>query len=405
MNQLWFTEKDIRRRWSEVKRFFWEELEHQTRHVHLPEADPPLAGKRFLEEALKIEQEEQLGAGWHRRSGGRRDQANGFYLRKLVTSLGVISDLMVPRSRRGVYRSQILGRYRRRPAHFDRWVQEAFVLGLSTRRTAQLVKELLGVAVLSASGVSRLVKSLRSECLAYQHRPLKDRYQFLLLDGFCVNIRGAVRRPYTLLFALGITITGEKEILGFVAVPSEKAIHTQAFLEDLRQRGLKGQKLALIVHDGASGLAEAAAWVFPHVPRQHCCVHKLCNLSDRIQNHTHRKALMQEAGSIYQAQDLTTAVLRAQRFQQRWAPLEPKAVRLFMRNLDHTLTFYHSPQRWWPTLKSTNPLERILREVRRRVRLVDSFRDQISCQAVIYGIIKNLRLIPGDAPNSITQES
>jgi transposase-like protein len=395
MNQLWFTEKDIRLRWSEVKRFFWEELEHQTRHVQ----------KRFLEEVLKIEREEQLGAGWHRRSGGRRDQGNGFYLRDLVTSLGVISGLMVPRSRRGVYRSQVIERYRRRAPDFDHWVQEAFVLGLSTRRTAQLVKELLGVAVLSPSSVSQLLKTLRCECLEYQRRPLADRYRFLFLDGFCVNIRGAVRRPYTLLFALGITITGEKEILGFVAVPSEKAIHTQAFLEDLRQRGLNGQKLELIVHDGASGLAEAAAWVFPYVPRQHCCVHKLRNLSDRIQDHTHRKALMQEASSIYQAPNLTTAVLRAQSFQEHWATLEPKALRLFMRNLDDTLTFYHSPQRWWPTLKSTNPLERILREVRRRVRLVDSFRDQISCQAIIYGIIKNLRLIPGDAPNTITQES
>jgi putative transposase len=395
MNQLWFTEKDIRRRWSEVKRFFWEELEHQARH----------AQKRFLEEVLKIEREEQLGAGWHRRSGGRRDQGNGFYLRDLVTSLGVISGLMVPRSRRGVYRSQVLERYRRRAPDFDRWVQEAFVLGLSTRRASRLVKELLGVAVLSPSSVSQLLKTLRCECLEYQRRPLADRYRFLFLDGFCVNIRGAVRRPYTLLFALGITITGEKEILGFVAVPSEKAIHTQAFLEDLRQRGLKGQKLELIVHDGASGLAEASAWVFPRVPRQNCSVHKLRNLSGHIQDHAHRKALMRDARSIYKAPNLTTAVLRAQRFQQRWAPLEPRAVQLFMRNLDGTLIFYHFPRRWWKTLKSTNPLERTLRELRRRARLVDSFRDQISCHTIIYGVIKNLNLIPGGAPNAITQQS
>jgi len=395
MNPLWFTERDIRRRWTEIKGFFWEEIDHQTRW----------AQKHFLEQLLRLEREEQLGAGWHQRGRGRRDQANGHYARDLVTSVGLISRLMVPRSRRGVYRSRILERYRRRPAHFDRWVQQVFILGLSTRRTVRVLEQLLGVRAVSATTVSRVVQKLQHACQAYHRRPLADRFAFLYLDGFAVPIRGAVRQPQIILFALGMTTSGEREVVGFRVVRSEKTIHAQAFLQDLYNRGLVGARLQLVIHDGSTALAEAASWIFPHAQQQRCCVHKLRNLADRVHHSAHRRPLMQQASAIYQAPDRVAAVARARQFQQRWTPHEPHAVRLFLKNFDDTLVFYAFDRHWWSRLKSTNLLERLLREVRRRVRLVDSFRDETSCQTIVYGILQSLHLVPGEHPNTITQNS
>jgi len=395
MNQLWFTERDLRRRWAEIKGFFWQEIEEQTRG----------AQKQLLEQLLRIEREEHVGAGWHQRGRERRDWANGFYTRDLVTSVGVISRLMVPRSRRGVYHSEILERYRRRSAHFDRFVQRLFVLGLSTRRVSRVLSQLLGQSVLSAATVSRVVGQLRQSCQAFHRRPLANRFAFLFLDGFSVPIRGAGKRPYTILFALGLTISGQREMLGFRIVPAEKTIHAQAFLQDLCNRGLVGQSLQLIIHDGSAALAEAAAWIFPQVLQQRCCVHKLRNLADRIRRSAHRKAMMQQAAAVYRAPNRDAAVARARAFRRRWEALEPHAVRLFLTDCDDTLVFYQFDQRWWPTLKSTNPLERQLREVRRRVRPIDAFRDELSCGAIVYGILQSMNLVPGENSTRITQKS
>ena len=396
MNPLWFTERDLRRRWAEIKGFFWQEIDEQTRG----------AQKQLLEQLLRIEREEHVGAGWHQRGRGRRDWANGYYCRDLVTSVGVISRLMVPRSRRGVYQSEILERYRRRSAHFDRFVQRMFVLGLSTRRVSRVIAQLLGQTVLSATTVSHVVQQLRQSCQAFHRRALTDRFAFLYLDGFSVPIRGAAKRPYTILFALGLTASGEREMLGFRIVPAEKTIHAQAFLQDLYNRGLVGSSLQLIIHDGAAALAEAAAWIFPHVLQQGCCVHKLRNLADRIRHSAHRRAMTYgQASAIYQAPHRQAAVARARAFRQRWEPLEPHAVRLFLANLDDTLIFYQFDRRWWLTIKSTNLLERQLREVRRRVRPIDAFRDETSCDTIVYGILQSMDLVPGEHSIKITQNS
>lgn len=316
-----------------------------------------------------------------------------------------MSRLMVPRSRRGVYRSRILERYRRRPSHFDRWVQQVFILGLSTRRTARVLEQLLGVRALSAPNVSRVVQELHRACQAYHRRPLTDRFAFLYLEGFTVPIRGAVRQPQTILFALGMTLSGEREVVGFRVVRSEKTIHAQAFLQDLYNRGLMGAPLQLVIHDGSAALAEATSWIFPRVPQQRCCVHKLRNLADRVRHSVYRRPLMHQASAIYQAPDRATAVARARQFQQRWAPHEPQAVRLFLKDFDDTLVFYLFDRHWWNRIKSTNILERLLREVRRRVRLVDSFRDETSCQTIVYGILQSRKLVPGGPHLTITQNS
>ena len=167
-----------------------------------------------------------------------------------------------------------------------------------------------------------------------------------------------------------MTAKGEKEVIDFKVVSSEKTIHCQSFLQRLYNRGLEGKNLKLIICDGSPGLVEAISWVYPEVKRQDCSVHKLRNLSKYINNKkAHRKELYQDAKIVYEAEGRMEAIDKIGSFVQKWQLKEPKAVKNFIANIDDSLTFYEFDQSLWGFLKSTNPLESYLREARRRVWL------------------------------------
>ena len=379
MKELKFGDKNIRLRWGGVKEYFWEYLEERTKAVV----------RRLLEEGLRVEMDYQLGVGKYRRDPGRRDWRNGYYARDLITSLGVISSFLVPRSRKGVYRSQILERYRRRTSSFDHAVKEMFVLGLSTRRTEEFLKVFFGEGILSPQGVSRVFRKVEEELKGFREREISDDYVYLFSDGFGVTIRQAFKRPYTVLFALGVTGDGKKEVIDFKVVSSEKTIYCQSFLQSLYNRGLEGKNLELVICDGSPGLVEAISWIYPKVKRQNCSVHKLRNISKYIKNKkAHRRDLYRDASAVYKAKGYMDAIDRIETFIHQWQSKEPKAVKNFITSIDDTLRFFEFEKNLWSFLKSTNPLESYLKEIRRRVRLVDSFRDERSCETLIFALVK-----------------
>ena len=127
-----------------------------------------------------------------------------------------------------------------------------------------------GKRVLSPQAVSLIFRKVEEELKSYRERRLSDDYVYLFLDGFSVTLRRAFKRPYTILFALGVTGEGEKEVIDFKVVSSEKTIPCQSFLQRLYNRGLEGKNLKLIICDGSPGLVEAINWVYPEVKRQDC---------------------------------------------------------------------------------------------------------------------------------------
>ena len=374
MVNLWFTEKDLRYRWSEVKQIFWEEWDDQLR----------LLGRRLLEESLRVERSVGIGAGPYERSDRRRDQSNGYYSRDVICKLGVLSKVLVPRSRHGVYRSQILERYRRFGGDFDRQILKTFTLGLATRRVEEFFTGFFGECGFSSQTVSNILKTVSYELGQYHSRTLSDDIRYLYLDGFRVTIRSAFRRKYTVLFALAEYADGRLEVIDFRAVPSEKGIYWQAFLDDLYRRGLKGSALKLVVTDGALGLIEAVRMVYGFAPLQVCWIHRQRNLVKHLRHRSHRKEICDNATAIFKAGSRNKALLAIRRFQQKWLPIEPRAVKIFIQDIDLSLTFYDQPKRLWSRLASNNIIERFHREIRRRVRLIDSFRDEHSCERIIY---------------------
>jgi transposase-like protein len=167
--ELWFTEKDIRQRWSEVKGKFWEEFEEKMN----------LAAKLILEKCLRAERSLSIGAGHYRRSKERLDQSNGYYSRNVVCKLGVLTGVLFPRSRRGVYKSQILKKYKRFGGDFDRYILKMFTLGLSTRRVEEFFVRFFGERAFSSQTVSEILREVDGELREFHKRPLSDKVSYL----------------------------------------------------------------------------------------------------------------------------------------------------------------------------------------------------------------------------------
>lgn len=380
MKELHFTVKDIRQRRAECKRLFWEGVGAASKE----------AVRKALEEGLNWEVREQLRVGWYERSGARRDWRNGYTERGLRTRWGEIEKLRVPRSRKGTYRSLLVEKYARWSGGLDRLVEQAVMEGLSVRRTERLLHSWYGRALCSASAISAVVKKLTAAVSAFHRRPLTDDFVYLFLDGFSTRIRHAFKRPYTTLVAWGMKADGATELIDFQVATSEKGIFCLSLLESFYQRGLTGKNLRLIVIDGAEGFAEAASWIYGRIPQQECTVHRMRNVSKYLKGSKNRKAVTQEAKTVFTAASRTEAIQRAKQFVWRWRIIEPRAVKCFARNLDASLTFYDQPQKLWSRLRSTNLLERRLREFRRRIRLVDSFPDIPTAERWLYGIARRI---------------
>ena len=377
---LWFTQRDLRYRWAEVEKFFWEEYEGQLQ----------LLGKRLLEESLKVEQQHLVGADHYQRSSNRRCYRNGYYTRNVVWKLGVLSKVLIPRTRTGDYQSAILDRYRRFGGGFDRYILQLFTLGLSTRRVERFFTEFFGEYGLGAQTVSDILKRVSGDLHDYRTVPLSDDVRYLYLDGLYLTIRGAFKRKYVVLFAIAESGDGTRRIVGFQVATSEKTVHWQAFLDSLYRRGLKGKQLQMVVTDGAAGLIDAVRTVYGFVPIQVCWVHRQRNLAGHLKQRSNRKEICADATAIFQAESKTQALKLLRSFHRRWHPKEPRAVDNFLKDIEMSLTFFNQPGDKWKQLGTNNIIERQLREIRRRVRLIDSFRDEQSCERIIYTQVKQM---------------
>lgn len=363
--------------WKEVKdpEVFWDALHDQmTDAIH-----------DLLESALEDELLEQLQAGWYHRTPDRVDYRNGFYSRSLATRLGLIENLRVPRSRQGTYQSQILPHYQRYEASVEDMVQEAFLAGVSTRRVGAVMEPMVGEPV-SAQTVSRITQRLDSAVKAFHERTLSDDAVYLFLDGVYVRLKGTdhvQRKP--VLVAYVITQTGEKQLLGYRLGATESEAEWTAFLNDLYGHGLAGKALKLVVTDGNGGLHNALATVYPYVPRQRCWVHKLRNVMAKLPV-KHRDTCLRDLRSVYTQATQSAARERYRAWAEHWEKTVPAAVECVRKDIDELLTFLKEPVELWPTLRTTNAIERVFREVRRRTRPMTCFNNSPSCDRIVYAV-------------------
>jgi len=357
--------------------FFFEDLDELMKERH----------RQFLEELMGYERQCFLQAHPYQRCEQRVDQANGFYRRCLTTRLGVV-ELKVPRTRSGHFQTQVLVRYQRREPVINEALKAVFLLGVSTRQTGHALATLIEEAV-SAATVSAVAKALDSAVSSFHRRRLCDDYRYLILDGVSVRIRlvGKVQRRMVLC-AYGVTRQGRRELIDFQIVKAEGEDTWYGLLWNLWSRGLHGEFLELIATDGQPGLIRALGRLWTAVPHQRCWAHKLRNLASKLK--ASQQTCLEEAKLIYQAQHRTEAISRFRQWKTRWHHQAPKAVRCLETDLEELLAFFDCTKAHWKRLRTTNVIERLFVEVRRRIRTMCAFTTRSSCERILYSVFDRM---------------
>jgi transposase-like protein len=383
------TEFKVSDLWREVKdeEDWWGDLKEESLRVV----------RRLMESAMEEELLEQLRAGRYRRSRLRRGYRNGYRQRDLLTEMGMLEHLRVPRDREGQYQPTIIPRYQRRQEKVNGMVREMFLQGVSTRKVEAVLKPLLD-SPLSAQSVSRIARSLDLEVKRYQKGPLADHYRYLLLDGIVLRVKGAAGvKKRLVLCAYGVTGQGQREMINFRQGTAESEAQWESFLQDLYHRGVRGEQLRLVITDGCPGLHRALDTVYPYVPRQRCWAHKLRNVAAKLRRRDQEECLGQ-AKKIYQAGTRREAVARFREWRKQWREVAPKAVQCLEEDLEELLPFLECPQAHWRKVRTTNAIERAFREVRRRTRPMSCFQNEASVDRIIFGVINYLNQTWKDKP-------
>ena len=386
MREMDFSEKNLRNRWLGVNSI-WYPIQGEVKQFV----------KRRLERAMQVELTAHVGCRRHERSDSRQGYRNGVYARNLLTTYGWIDGLKVPRLREGSYDSLVFERYRRRQRAVDRVLLEAFLFGHATRKVRRLVKSLFG-AEISPQAVSNVVHELDEEVKAFHQRRFKRDYQVVYLDGLWVTLRSPVKVKKVLLVALGMKPDGSKELLGFHLAANESEACWYGFISDLKHRGLAGMEV--IVSDGAAGLVKSIRSLYPRANHQLCTYHKAMDLADHLFEKRHRRQIIADANRVFGAAHETEARKRLHAFKAKWSGKEPKAVRNFIRGIDACFIYLRYPDPLRTSIKTNNPIERYIEELRRRIIPMRSFNNASSTERIIYGIITYVLNNPMDMPNT-----
>jgi len=335
--------------------------------------------REVLQEVLEEEMTDALGAEKGERSPGRLGYRSGYYSRGLVTRVGKL-ELRIPQDRQGHFSTQIFERYQRSEKALVSALAEMYIQGVSTRKVKAITEELCGHAF-SASAISAVNKTLDESLERFAKRPLEEAYPYLVLDARYEKVRqDGVIRSQAVQIAIGINEEGRRQILAVELANRESQTSWKDVLLELKSRGLKG--VELVVSDDHPGLKRAIAEVLPEAVWQRCYVHFLRNALD----HLPRKAVddcLQELRWLYDRRDLAEAQKDLAQWLDRWGHKYPKLCEWVEENIGETLTFYRLPVQHHKHLKSTNMLERLNEEIKRRTRVVRIFPNEASCLRLI----------------------
>jgi transposase-like protein len=332
-----------------------------------------------VQEFLEAEMDEALGAAKGERTDGRLGYRSGHYPRKLIARVGTL-ELRVPQDRQGRFSTEIFSRYQRSEKALVAALIEMYVQGVSTRKIKAVSEELCGHEF-SASTISELNATLDEELERFARQRLEGEYPYLILDARYEKVREAgVIRSCAVLVAIGIDWEGRRRILGVELAGRESATSWRDFLLGLKARGLCGVRMA--VTDDHAGLKRALAEVLPEAAWQRCYVHFLRNALD----HLPRKAAddcLTELRWLYDRRDAAEARLHLRAWLERWAAKYPKLCAWVEDSIEETWTFYRQPREHHKHLKSTNLLERLNQELKRRTHVVRIFPNEQSCLRLI----------------------
>lgn len=335
--------------------------------------------QKVMQETLEAEMDKLLGAERYERTSMRTGYRSGYYERTLITRVGPI-ELRVPQDRDGRFSTEIFERYQRSEKALVSALAEMYVQGVSTRKVTEITEALCGQSF-SASTISRINKTLDAELAAFANRPLEEEYPYLILDARYEKVReDGVVRPQAVLVALGVNGDGRRCVLAVEIANRESTTSWRDLLLQLKERGLRG--VEFVVSDDHEGLKQAIAQTLPEAVWQRCYVHFLRNALD----HLPRKAdddCLTELRWLYDRRDLDEARQDLAAWLSKWQGRYSKLCDWVEENIEETFSFYRLPRQHHKHLKSTNSLERLNQEIKRRTHVVRIFPNTASCLRLV----------------------
>jgi putative transposase len=349
------------------------------------EAAPELM-RVLLNNAMQIERSKYLQADQYERTEDRTGHANGYKPKTLRTRIGEIT-FAVPQVREGGFYPSALEKGMRSERALVASLAEMYVQGVSTRKVKAITEELCGVEI-STMQVSRATAQLDEVLQEWRERPLGE-VTYLYVDARYEKVREAGQvRDAAVLVATGITPAGERQVLGVSVSLSEHEAHWKAFLKGLKDRGMHG--VQLVISDDHSGLGAARRAVLGSIPWQRCQFHLQQNAGAYVPKQAMRYEVAADIRSMYNAPDRSTAETYLQTAIQKYAKSAPRLSAWLEENLAEGFTVFDFPLEHRRSIRTTNSLERVNREIRRRTRVVGIFPNEASCLRLISALLMEI---------------
>jgi len=337
----------------------------------IAEEDPLLSMMKWMmDQLMKIEAEKRVGAKKGEHSSERKSYFSGYRPRRFDTRLGTVY-LMIPKIRKGGYIPFFITEKRRSEQALISMIKEAYVNGVSTRKIERLAKE-LGIDNISASQVSQINKGLDKQLEEFRNRPLEKEYPFVWVDALYEKIRNYEGRVVSsaIMIAYGVTMEGKREVLAIEPFSAETTETWKAFFDRLKERGV--ENIALLISDAHYGIQRAFKETFIGASWQRCKVHFMRNILAHIPPKL-KETFAAKLKQIWLQESKKDAIIIAQSIIEEFGKKFPEAIEVLQNGLEDSLQFYHFPQIDKRRISSTNVLERINKEIRRRSRVVSIF--------------------------------
>lgn len=336
--------------------------------------------RNLLEGLMREEREIYLGE--------HPTKANGYYTRDLLTLAGPLEDLKVPRVREGDFHPRILPYRKRASVDLSEAILALYAVGVSTRNISRFLEGVYG-AFYSPQSISRLIAVTAEEVKAWRERPLAEAYYAVFLDGTFLSIRRGQTAKEPVYIALGIKPDGHREILGFWLFGSEgeSAKNWEEVLKDLKRRGV--QRVRIFITDDLPGLEEAIKKIFPEADWQLCVLHAVRDALNKARKKD-REALAEDLKEVYRAETEEEAREALKNLRERWGRMYPKIVERWETKAYALLTFLQYPKPIRRYLYTTNQLERLAKEVKRRTKVVEVFCGEEAVEKLLYLVLRHL---------------
>jgi len=336
--------------------------------------------------AMQAERQQHLKAAPYQRTPERESYANGYKPKTVQTRVGNIT-FSVPQVREGNFYPEALEKGLRSERALTLALAEMYVQGVSTRKVKAITEQLCGISV-SSTQVSNAASLLDGELEKWRERPLGE-YPYLYLDAYYEQVRedGQVRH-LAVLVAAGVNRAGKRDILGVSVSLSEHEVHWRAFLERLKTRGLGG--LQLIISDDHAGLKAARLAVFGSIPWQRCQFHLQQNAQAYVPRKEMQAEVAEDIRTIFQAPDRATAEAYLSKAVQKYEKSASRLSEWMAGNIPEGLTVFAFPVAHRKLIRTTNGVERLHREVRRRARVVSIFPNQASCLRLVSAVLNEI---------------